>query len=66
MQMVLDVAGRPGGPLRLAGVPLNMSVTPARPGGPPPHLGEHTNSILKEELGLDETRIEALRKEGAI
>ncbi len=66
MQMVLDVAGRPGGPLRLAGVPLNLSVTPARPGGPPPHLGEHTNSILKEELGLDETRIEALRKEGAI
>ena len=66
MQMVLDVERRTGGTLRLAGVPLNLSATPAEPGGAPPRLGEHTDDILKNELGLDDTRIAALRKEGAI
>jgi crotonobetainyl-CoA:carnitine CoA-transferase CaiB-like acyl-CoA transferase len=66
MQMVLDVARRQGDPLRLVGVPLNLSATPATPGGAPPSLGEHTCSILKDELGLDDARIEALRKEGTI
>ena len=66
MQMVLDVAHRTGGTLRLAGVPLNLSATPAKPGGAPPSLGEHTDGILKEELGFDDDRIATLRKEGAI
>ena len=66
MQMVLDVARRDGGALQLAGVPLNLSATPAMPGGAPPRLGEHTDDILKQELGFSDDRIEALRKEGAI
>lgn len=66
MNMVLDVAGRAGGSMPLVGVPLNLSVTPAAPGGAPPQLGEHTDAILKDELGLDAMRIGALRKEGTI
>jgi crotonobetainyl-CoA:carnitine CoA-transferase CaiB-like acyl-CoA transferase len=66
MQMVVDVDHRTGGTLRLAGVPLNLSATPAKPGGAPPSLGEHTDSILKEELGLGDDRIATLRKEGTI
>ena len=66
MGMVLDVADRNGRPLRLAGVPLNLSATPAEPGGAPPRLGEHTDTILKKELGLSDEEISALRKEGAI
>ena len=66
MGMVLDVADRTGRPLRLAGVPLNLSATPAEPGGAPPRLGEHTDTILKRELGLSDEKISALRKEGAI
>ncbi|HTE37391.1 MAG TPA: CoA transferase [Reyranella sp.] len=66
MQMVLDVAHRAGGTLQLAGVPLNLSATPAKPGGAPPSLGEHTDRILKEELGLGDDRIATLRKEGTI
>jgi crotonobetainyl-CoA:carnitine CoA-transferase CaiB-like acyl-CoA transferase len=66
MQMVLDVADRTGGTLRLAGVPLNLSATPATPGGAPPDLGEHTDSILKGELGLSDGQVAALRKEGTI
>lgn len=66
MQMVLDVARRNGESLRLAGVPLNLSATPAVPGMAPPQLGEHTDAILKDELGYDRAAIEALRKEGTI
>jgi formyl-CoA transferase len=66
MQMVLDVAHKSAGSLRLSGVPLNLSGTPATPGGAPPDLGEHTDSILKDELGLNDDRIAALRKEGTI
>lgn len=65
MQMVLDLP-KAGGALQLVGVPLNLSATPAQPGNAPPKLGEHTDDILKEELGLDAARIAALRQEGAI
>ena len=34
--------------------------------GRPPLLGEHTEAVLRERLGMDEARIEALRKEGAL
>lgn len=66
MKMVLDVARRDGGSMSLVGVPLNLSATPAAPGAAPPLLGEHTDAILRGELGLDEARIAALREEGAI
>jgi crotonobetainyl-CoA:carnitine CoA-transferase CaiB-like acyl-CoA transferase len=65
MGMVLDSADRNGRALRLAGVPLNLSATPASPGGAPPRLGEHTEAILKE-LGLSGDRVAALKKEGTI
>jgi len=66
MRMVLDIAGRKGGALRVAGVPLNLSATPAEPGGAPPLLGEHTDSILKNELRFGDDKIAALRQEGVI
>ncbi len=66
MRMVLDIAGRKAGTLRVAGVPLNLSATPAEPGGAPPLLGEHTDSILKKELRFGDDKIAALRQEGAI
>ena len=66
MKMVLEVATRGGDALSLVGVPLNLSATPAAPGGAPPLLGEHTDAILKNDLDLDASRIAALRKEGVI
>jgi len=66
MRMVLDIAGRKAGTLRVAGVPLNLSATPAEPGGAPPLLGEHTDSILKNELRFGDDKIAALRQEGVI
>lgn len=34
--------------------------------GRPPLLGEHTEAVLRERLGMDAARIEALREEGAL
>jgi crotonobetainyl-CoA:carnitine CoA-transferase CaiB-like acyl-CoA transferase len=49
------------GELKLVGMPYKFSDTPAAVRRPPPLLGEHTEEILAEELGLDAAGIAALR-----
>jgi crotonobetainyl-CoA:carnitine CoA-transferase CaiB-like acyl-CoA transferase len=51
------------GRLRLMGLPLGFSDTPARDPGPPPALGQHTGAVLRD-LGYDEAQIAALRAKG--
>ena len=54
------------GSLKLLGVPYKLAGTPAAIGRPPPLLGEHTEEILRDDLGLDAGAIAALREEKAI
>lgn len=54
------------GTVDLIGNPLKLSETPARYDRPPPSLGEHTDAILEELLGLDEAERENLREAGLI
>ncbi|HET6492548.1 MAG TPA: CoA transferase [Burkholderiales bacterium] len=49
----------PGNPIKISGVSGTIS-TPA------PRLGEHTDAVLRELLGLSADQITALRREGAI
>jgi crotonobetainyl-CoA:carnitine CoA-transferase CaiB-like acyl-CoA transferase len=46
--------------------PLRLSATPVEYNQAPPMLGEHTNAVLRDVLGLDAARIDALRKAGVI
>ena len=46
--------------------PLRLSETPARPAGPAPVLGQHTDEVLRTVLRYDEGRIAALRRSGAV
>jgi crotonobetainyl-CoA:carnitine CoA-transferase CaiB-like acyl-CoA transferase len=54
------------GTLRMPSPPLHLSETPATIRTPPPMLGQHTEAVLRAELGLDDDRILALRASGAI
>jgi len=54
------------GPLRMLGIPFKFSLTPASVRRPPPGLGEHTDEILRQELGMDAGEIARLRGEKVI
>lgn len=54
------------GALRQLGVPIKLSDTPGIVRTPPPLLGEHTERILRQDLGLDERQIASLRSDRVI
>lgn len=54
------------GSVALAANPIRFSGTPVRYRMPPPTLGQHTDAVLVEWLGLDATQLQALRDNAAI
>jgi crotonobetainyl-CoA:carnitine CoA-transferase CaiB-like acyl-CoA transferase len=53
-------------PMRLLANPLRFSSMKIDYGIPPPLLGEHTEHVLRDRLGMDDAAIERLRQSGAI
>jgi formyl-CoA transferase len=64
--MAVEVEHPTAGRVRLPGVPVKFGGTPATIQGPPPGLGEHTEAVLREVLGLDPTAIAGLRAAGVL
>ncbi len=64
--MVVQVAHPSAGQVPLVASPLKLDATPAAPPTAPPLLGQHTDEILGGLLGLDASRIAALREAGVI
>ncbi|SFD54542.1 CaiB/BaiF CoA transferase family protein [Massilia yuzhufengensis] len=54
------------GKVKLVRNPIRMSVTPATSDKAPPLLGQHTDEVLGDVLGLDEAEIAALRGKGIV
>jgi crotonobetainyl-CoA:carnitine CoA-transferase CaiB-like acyl-CoA transferase len=54
------------GPLRTLGLPIKLSDTPGRVRTAPPTLGQHTQSILRDDLGLDDGEIARLHEAGVL
>lgn len=54
------------GPLKVLGVPVKLSDTPGAARSAPPLLGQHTDRILSEDLGLSDAAIARLRAAGAV
>jgi CoA:oxalate CoA-transferase len=52
--------------MKIPGVPIKFSGTPAEVEAPAPLLGEHTEKILSSYLGLSDAEIADLRKDGVI
>ena len=56
-----------GGAMRLIANPLqHMSRTPAKPGCAPPELGQDTDDVLRNRLGMSEAEVAKLADEGVI
>ena len=53
-------------PILIPGNPIKMSKVSEGPEMRVPWIGEHTNEVLTEELGLGETELENLKKTGII
>ncbi len=56
----------PSGHWEMAGVPIKLSRTPGALGGPAPALGQHTEEVLTELLGLSSDEVAELKAEGVI
>lgn len=64
--MVVDLAHPSYGPVRVLGSPWKLSGAEIGPTGPPPLLGEHTERILGDLLGLDGAAIRRLEDAGIV
>ncbi|HXF67886.1 MAG TPA: CoA transferase [Burkholderiales bacterium] len=64
--MVRTVEHPTAGALRMVGIPFRLNGTPASIRRPPPLLGEHTEEVLRGELGLSAERIAELRAQGVV
>jgi crotonobetainyl-CoA:carnitine CoA-transferase CaiB-like acyl-CoA transferase len=64
--MVAEIEHRTIGPLRMLGVPIKLSDTPGAVRTAPPTLGEHTDAVLRSDLGLTPEVIARLREQRVI
>jgi CoA:oxalate CoA-transferase len=58
---LIDSAHPVAGTVRMTAPPIQMSETPGSVRSPAPLLGEHTEQVLRERLGLDDVEIARLR-----
>ncbi|MES2015680.1 MAG: CaiB/BaiF CoA-transferase family protein [Pseudomonadota bacterium] len=54
------------GKVKLVRSPMKLSATPAEAALPPPMLGQHTDTVLRELLGRSDADIAALRAKGVL
>jgi crotonobetainyl-CoA:carnitine CoA-transferase CaiB-like acyl-CoA transferase len=64
--MVTSVEHPTAGNVKMLGIPFRFSDTPASIRRAPPLLGQHTEAVLRDELGFSDARITALRAEKVI
>jgi len=64
--MIVEVEHPVIGRLRMPNVPIRMSETLTAVVTAPPLLGQHTDSVLRDLLGYEQQRIDALRANGVV
>ena len=64
--MVVEMNHEWCGPIKMVNTPVKYSESKPGIRSVPPVLGQHTDEVLKEELGLNEKEIDKLKAEGAV
>jgi succinate--hydroxymethylglutarate CoA-transferase len=64
--MITEVEHTACGPMKLVSPPVKFSESKPSIRSPPPTLGQHTDEILTEVLGMKAEEIESLKSEGII
>ncbi|KAG5941299.1 hypothetical protein E4U59_001814 [Claviceps monticola] len=64
--MVVEMNHEACGPIKLVNTPVKFSDAQPSIRSAPPMLGQHTDEVLTEHLGLNESEILALREQGAV
>ncbi|KAF2735076.1 caib/baif family protein-like protein [Polyplosphaeria fusca] len=65
-QMVTEVEHPVCGPIKLVNTPIKYSHSTPGVRTAPPTLGQHTNEVLKETLGISAADVEELRAKGVV
>ena len=65
-EMILTLDHATIGALRLLGVPVKLSETPASVRSAPPTLGQHTDTVLFDDLGMTREAILSLHARGIV
>ncbi|MFZ5967563.1 MAG: CaiB/BaiF CoA transferase family protein [Bacillota bacterium] len=65
-QMITEIEHPVAGKLKMPGVPIKMSETQGSVRRPAPLLGQHTEEILQQMLGMSSEEIETLKKENVL
>jgi crotonobetainyl-CoA:carnitine CoA-transferase CaiB-like acyl-CoA transferase len=66
MRIEMERDGVAGGRVPMIGNPIQFSASPVEYRDPPPRLGEHTDRVLTDLLGLKPEEIEGLRQRGIV
>lgn len=64
--MVKEVDHPTCGPIKLINTPVKYSYSTPGIRTPPPTLGQHTDEVLRDNLGISEEEIKDLRMEGVV
>ena len=65
-EMLREIDHPTAGKVRMAGLPVKFSGTPASIRLAPPRLGEHNHRVLEDWLGLDDAEVAELQRKGAL
>jgi len=65
-EMIVELKHPVAGQMKVPGVPIKLSATPGSVDTPAPLLGQHTEELLHELLGLSKEQVDALRAKNAI
>ena len=64
--MVVPMQHPTAGPIQVPGVAIKLQQAPGSVRTPPPTLGQHTDAVLADVLGLDPDKLTALRAAGVL